>query len=150
MELKIPPALVFVCFGIFMYLLAQFLPIGHFDFFGRAYLMKALLGIATVIGLFALIQFLRAKTTLDPARPFKASTLVTSGIYRFSRNPMYLALLMVLLAWGLHLGNAFNTLVAAGFVTYMNRFQIGAEEKVLAQLFGKTYQQYCVNVRRWF
>ncbi|MGB5274970.1 MAG: isoprenylcysteine carboxylmethyltransferase family protein [Flavobacteriaceae bacterium] len=150
MELKIPPALVFVCFGILMYLLAEFLPIGHFDFFGRGYLMKALVGMAMVIGLLALIQFFRAKTTADAARPNKTSSLVTNGIYRYSRNPMYLALLMVLLAWGLYLGNAFNTLVAAGFVGYMNRFQISAEEKALAKLFGKAYQQYCVNVRRWF
>jgi protein-S-isoprenylcysteine O-methyltransferase Ste14 len=112
--------------------------------------MKALLGMAMAIALLALIQFLMAKTTLDPARPYKASALVTNGIYRFSRNPMYLALLMVLLAWGLHLGNAFNTLVAAAFVGYMNRFQISAEEKALTKLFGNAYQQYCVNVRRWF
>jgi protein-S-isoprenylcysteine O-methyltransferase Ste14 len=112
--------------------------------------LKVLLGMAMAIGLFALIQFFRMKTTVDPTRPKKASTLVTNGIYRFSRNPMYLALLMVLLAWGLYLGNAFNTLVAAAFVGYMNRFQISAEEKALAKLFGNAYQQYCVNVRRWF
>lgn len=63
---------------------------------------------------------------------------------------MYLALLLVLVAWGLWLGNAFNTIVAAGFVSYMNVFQIIPEEKILHQVFGKEYQQYCVFVRRWF
>jgi protein-S-isoprenylcysteine O-methyltransferase Ste14 len=63
---------------------------------------------------------------------------------------MYLALLLILLAWGLWLGNAFNTLLAAGFVGYMNRFQIIPEEEALTAMFGKRYQQYCKQVRRWF
>lgn len=150
MELKIPPALVFICFGVLMYLLAEFLPVGQFEFFGQRYLIIILLAMAMVIALLALFQFFRAKTTAGPSRPYKASTLVTNGIYGFTRNPMYLALLMILLAWGLSLGNAFNTVVAAGFVGYMNRYQIVAEELALEKLFGKAYQQYCVKVRRWF
>jgi protein-S-isoprenylcysteine O-methyltransferase Ste14 len=63
---------------------------------------------------------------------------------------MYLALLLLLLGWGLYLGNAFNTLLAAGFVYYMNTFQIIPEEEVLKDRFGKEYQKYCVLVRRWF
>jgi protein-S-isoprenylcysteine O-methyltransferase Ste14 len=63
---------------------------------------------------------------------------------------MYLAILLVLLAWGLWLGNAFNTLLAAGFVGYMNKFQIRPEEEALATIFGKEFQQYCTQVRRWF
>ena len=82
--------------------------------------------------------------------PSKATSLVTGGIYNYSRNPMYLALLLILLAWGLWLGNAFNILLAAGFVGYMNKFQIIPEETALASKFGKTYHQYCILVRRWF
>ena len=63
---------------------------------------------------------------------------------------MYLGLLLLLLAWGLHLGNAFNIVLAAGFVAYMNRFQIVPEEETLSKLFGKEYAQYCTLVRRWF
>ena len=66
--------------------------------------------LATAIA--ALIQFFSAKTSVDPLHPDKASALVTSGVYSISRNPQYLALLMVLLAWGLWLGNAFNVLLA--------------------------------------
>ncbi|MBT8223517.1 MAG: isoprenylcysteine carboxylmethyltransferase family protein, partial [Eudoraea sp.] len=62
----------------------------------------------------------------------------------------YLALLMILLAWGLWLGNAFNTLTAAGFVYYMNAYQIKPEEKHLHQIFGAEYKQYCTMARRWF
>ncbi|NAS11717.1 methyltransferase family protein [Poritiphilus flavus] len=150
MRLKLPPAVVLLLFGSLMYLLATFLPFGYFDFFGRNLLVKALLVLGAIVAFIALIQFYRAKTTVDPMSPSKASRLVMSGIYRFSRNPMYLAMLLLLLAWGLKLGNAFNTLLAALFVAYMNRFQIIPEEEALGKLFGKPYQQYCLKVRRWF
>lgn len=150
MKLKLPPAVVFVLFGGLMYLLAKFLPVGEFDFFGRRMLIYVLFAFAFCIGLFAILHFFKSKTTIDPRVPAKASKLVTSGLYKFSRNPMYLALLVLLLAWGLWLGNAFNTLIAAGFVSYMNRFQIMPEEEALKQLFDKQYRDYCKKVRRWF
>ena len=150
MKLKIPPAFVVLSFGLLMYLLARFLPVGSFDFFGREYLIKVLLGAAIGIAVVSMVQFYRAKTTIDPLTPSKASQLVTNGIYQYSRNPIYLALLLILLAWGLWLENAFNTILAAGFVYYMNAFQILPEEKALFQIFGKDYQQYCKKVRRWF
>ncbi len=150
MKLKLPPAIVFLIFGSLMYLLAEFLPVGYFDFFGRRYLIKALLILAVVISCVALIQFFLVKTSIDPKNPSKASSLVSNGIYKYSRNPMYLGLLLILLAWALWLGNAFNVLLAAGFVSYMNAFQIQPEESTLASLFGKEYKNYCIKVRRWF
>ena len=63
---------------------------------------------------------------------------------------MYLGMLLFLLAFGLKLGNAFNILIAAGFVSYMNRFQIKPEEEVLREMFGKEYNIYCKLTRRWF
>ena len=150
MKLKLPPAIVFAVFALLMYLLSIFLPVGYFDFFGRKYLMLALLVIAGCIGLIALFQFFKSKTTVDPTNPSKASKLVSSGVYQYSRNPMYLGMLLLLLAWGLWLGNAFNVLLAAGFVAYMNKFQILPEEESLSDLFGKEYAQYCTLVRRWF
>jgi protein-S-isoprenylcysteine O-methyltransferase Ste14 len=150
MKLKIPPVAIFLAFALFMYLLAKFLPFGFFDFFGRRYLTISLLAVSIAISLVALYQFKRAKTTVDPTKPSKASRLVTGGIYKFTRNPMYLALLLMLLALGLQLGNAFNTLTAAFFVAYMNKFQILPEEEILSKVFGKEYRQYCSEVRRWF
>ncbi len=150
MKLKIPPAIVFLVFGLLMYLLAEFLPFGYFDFFGRQYLMIALAVFAIIITVIALFQFYAAKTTIDPAQPGKTKKLVANGIYAYTRNPMYLAMLLLLLAWGVWLGNAFNTLFAAGFVAYMNRFQIEPEEQALAKIFNKDYKQYCLLVRRWF
>lgn len=150
MELKVPPALVFLCFGLMMYLLAEFLPIGYFDFYGRMLLTKILAVMGIVIALLALFQFKMAKTTIDPTKPDKVSNLVVGGIFKFSRNPMYLALLLILLALGVFLGNAFNTLVAAGFVGYMNRFQIIPEERILLDKFGRSFKDYCILTRRWF
>jgi len=150
MSLKLPPVLVFLLFSIVMFLLARFLPFGDFQFFGRNYLVLVLMGMAVLIAIISLFQFFTTNTTIDPRTPFKATKLVTRGIYKYSRNPMYLAILLVLLAWGLWLGNAFNTLVAAGFVGYMNKFQIKPEEEALTTIFGKEYQQYCTQVRRWF
>jgi len=150
MRLKVPPIIVFIAFGGLMYLLAKFLSFGYFDFFGRMYLIYALSAVAGIIGFISLLQFFKSKTTVDPTDPAKASKLVTSGIYQYSRNPMYLGLLLVLLAWGLWLGNAFNVLLAAGFVAYMNKFQIAPEEETLLKMFDKEYKQYCTLVRRWF
>lgn len=150
MRLKVPPVIVMLVFGLFMFLLAEFLPVGHFDFFGRTFLMLPLLIGAMALATFSLLKFFKVKTSIDPTDPAKASCLVTGGLYRYSRNPMYLALLLVLLAWGLWLGNAFNTLLAAGFVSYMDKFQIIPEEKALLAIFGKAYQKYLVEVRRWF
>lgn len=150
MKLKIPPAIVFLFFAVVMYLVAKLLPVGSFDFFGRAYLTTTLFVLAVMIGFISLYQFYNSKTTIDPRVPSKASKLVTGGIYKFSRNPMYLAMLLILLAFGVKLGNAFNTLTAAFFVAYMNKFQIIPEEESLSNIFGKEYKHYCVNVRRWF
>ncbi|MEL6917367.1 MAG: isoprenylcysteine carboxylmethyltransferase family protein [Bacteroidota bacterium] len=150
MKLKLPPPLIAFVFGLLMYVLAKILPIGAFDFFGRPYLMKGLLFLGVIVASIALIQFFHNKTTTDPTSPSKATHLVTNGLYNYTRNPMYLAMLLVLLAWGLWLGNAFNVLVAAGFVSYMNAYQIIPEEKALGQIFGKAYHHYCVRVRRWF
>ncbi|MGB5229455.1 MAG: isoprenylcysteine carboxylmethyltransferase family protein [Eudoraea sp.] len=150
MKLKLPPVIVFLVFGSLMYLLAEFLPVGDFDFFGRSILIKTLLVLAVVISSVALLQFYLAKTTADPKNLAKASSLVSNGVYKYSRNPMYLGLLLILLAWALWLGNAFNVLLAAGFVSYMNAFQIQPEESTLASLFGKEYNHYFIKVRRWF
>jgi protein-S-isoprenylcysteine O-methyltransferase Ste14 len=150
MELKLPPAIIFLLFGSLMYFLAEFLPVGYFDFFGRLLLSKVLMVLAIILAILALFQFARAKTTVNPLQPKKTSYLVTGGVYQISRNPMYLSLLLLLLAIGLVLGNAFNTLIAAGFVAYMNRFQIVPEERRLLEKFGKPYKEYSSLVRRWF
>ncbi|MGW9686598.1 methyltransferase family protein [Flagellimonas sp. 2504JD1-5] len=148
--MKILPALVLLIFGFLMYLLAKFLPVGDFDFFGRRELAIFLFVLAVLVMVSGIFQFTRAKTTVNPMDLSKTTRLVTKGVFKFSRNPMYLGMLLILLAFGLKLGNAFNTLLAAGFVYYMNHFQIKHEEKALTEMFGKEYRAYCKATRRWF
>jgi len=150
MKLNIPPVFVALLFAVSMYLLDRFLPVGDFDFFGREILVYILCGFAVLISLVAVFQFHRSKTTTNPMNPSKASQLVVNGIYTYTRNPMYLAMLLVLIAFGLRLGNAFNSITAAGFVYFMNHFQIKKEEQALKELFGQEYRLYCKAVRRWF
>ncbi len=150
MELKIPPVLIAAIFGVLIYVLATFLPFGHFEFFGRYALMIFLGTLGCLITVISIFQFIKSKTTVDPAKPGKASNLVTGGIYKYSRNPMYLSMLLWLIVWVLSLGNAFNALFLAGFVKYMTKFQIIPEEDALKKTFGKEYTRYCTSVRRWF
>jgi protein-S-isoprenylcysteine O-methyltransferase Ste14 len=95
-------------------------------------------------------SFRRAQTTVDPTRPAKASALVVGGVYRLSRNPMYLGFLLLLLAWGVYLSHLPSLLLAPlAFVLYLNRFQITPEERALESLFGDEYRAYKREVRRW-
>lgn len=101
------------------------------------------------IALLGVISFRRARTTLNPLHPEAASTLVGSGVYRFTRNPMYLGLLLVLLGWAVFLANALAFVFPAVYVPLMNRLQILPEEKALAEKFGAGFADYQSKVRRW-
>jgi protein-S-isoprenylcysteine O-methyltransferase Ste14 len=101
------------------------------------------------VALLGVASFRRARTTLNPLKPDKSSALVMSGIYRYTRNPMYLGLLLVLLGWAFFLANALAFVFLPVFILYMNRFQIDPEERVLASVFGQEFVAYLSKVRRW-
>ena len=105
--------------------------------------------IGILIDLAGLFQFLRARTTINPLKPDNASALVIGGIYRWTRNPMYLGMATLLLAWGLWLANAGALAVILLFVAYLNRFQIAPEERALEARFGNEFAAYRARVRRW-
>jgi protein-S-isoprenylcysteine O-methyltransferase Ste14 len=107
------------------------------------------LAASAAIGLAGVREFRRAKTTVNPFRPRNAGALVDSGIFARSRNPMYLALLMALIGWGLYLGNLFALASTILYVAYLNRFQIRPEEHTLEELFGSEFTAYRKRVRRW-
>jgi protein-S-isoprenylcysteine O-methyltransferase Ste14 len=107
----------------------------------------ALAGMAfTVSGMLA---FRRARTTINPTTPEKSSALVFSGVYRITRNPMYVGLAGVLVAWAVFLASPWALLGPLAFVLYIGRFQIGPEERALEKLFGSEYAAYRARVRRW-
>lgn len=94
-------------------------------------------------------SFRRARTTVTPLKPQAASQLVVSGVYHFTRNPMYLGVCLVLLGWAAWLWSAWSLLGPVVFVAYITRFQIVPEERALAALFGAAYGAYVKGVRRW-
>jgi len=96
-----------------------------------------------------ILAFRNASTTINPLRPERASTLVTGGIYQVTRNPMYVGVAFLLLAWAVHLSALLPFAGPAVFVLYITRFQIIPEERVLRQAFGQDYADYCARVRRW-
>jgi protein-S-isoprenylcysteine O-methyltransferase Ste14 len=96
-----------------------------------------------------LIAFHRAKTTVNPMKPGAASSLVDSGVYRMTRNPMYVGLVFLLLGWAAYLGSPWTLAGPFVFAAYINRFQIAPEEQALAALFGEAYLAYRARVRRW-
>jgi protein-S-isoprenylcysteine O-methyltransferase Ste14 len=106
-----------------------------------------LIGIAFILA--GGISFRRAKTTVNPLKPETTSSLVSSGIYRVTRNPMYVGMFFALIGWVVFLASIWTLLGPMAFILYMNRFQIGPEEKVLATLFGAEFAAYKEKVRRW-
>jgi len=95
------------------------------------------------------VSFHRVRTTVNPWRPHASSALVTSGVYRKTRNPMYLGLMLGLAGWGRLLANLYALLIGFIFIPYMNRFQIRPEERALEQAYGKSFVDYCRQARRW-
>lgn len=93
--------------------------------------------------------FRKARTTVNPLSPQKAGRLVRSGYYRFTRNPMYLGLLMILIGFAIYCGHWAAIFPIAGFVFYITEFQIKPEEKAMTELFGDDYLSYKKTVRRW-
>jgi protein-S-isoprenylcysteine O-methyltransferase Ste14 len=115
----------------------------------RAGLAIALGVTGVLVALAGVIVFRRAGTTLHPQRPESSSAVVRSGVFAWTRNPMYLGMLLVLLAWAAWLANVASLVLAFAFVAYLNRFQIRPEERVLAARFGAAYTEYMARVRRW-
>lgn len=132
-----------------MALLARTCPECSFTLPGRTGLTIVLAGAGVCIAALGVGRFVRAKTTVDPLDPQRASTLVTTGIYRLTRNPMYLGLLLVLAAWAVYLAHPLPWVVLPLFILLLNRVQIAPEEAALTQLFGDEYRAYQKRVRRW-
>lgn len=149
LELKIPPPAVALLIGVAMGLGAGLGPVLDAPLALR---VTALVVLALVGGGLALagdLAFKRARTTINPLKPQNATALVTGGIYRYTRNPMYAGLALVVLGWAAFLGSAVALLGPVAFVAYITRFQIAPEERVLSAKFGAAYRAYTVRVRRW-
>ena len=148
-KVRVPPVALFAVVALLMWAVASWLPSWRIALPGRTVATVLLLLVAGAIGIAGVRAFDRARTTVDPLRPERASALVTSGIYRRTRNPMYVALAIALLAWAVWLAHPPAAAGIVAFVAWMNRFQIAAEERALRALFGAEFEHYCREVPRW-
>jgi len=149
LELKVPPPVVAFLIGVAMWFaFPHGVPV-ELSLVARitAFAVIALAGGA--IALAGELEFRRARTTINPFKPENSTTLVTSGIYRITRNPMYVGLTLVLVGWAAFLWSAWALPGPVVFALYITRFQIAPEERALCARFGETYAQYAAHVRRW-
>jgi protein-S-isoprenylcysteine O-methyltransferase Ste14 len=149
LDTRIPPPVVMVSVGALMWIVARFTPQLAFDFSLQRPLCLALAVGGLSCELLPALRFLRARTTVNPLRPQHASQLVTGGLNRYSRNPMYLGQLMLLVAWAVFLGHVLSAGLPLLFALYITRFQILPEERALEARFGDYYANYRARVRRW-
>lgn len=149
LEVKVPPPAVAAAVAIAMWGIAFVAPLLQVPVVLRFAAASAIALVGLGISAAGVLSFRRARTTLDPTNPEAASVLVISGIYRITRNPMYLGLALVLVAWAVFLSSAWALLGPAAFVLQMGRFQIAPEERALSKLFGNEYADYQARVRRW-
>jgi protein-S-isoprenylcysteine O-methyltransferase Ste14 len=146
---RIPPPIVTVISAFLMWGIAQVVPNLEVPTAVRIGLTILILLMGLSICLAGIFTFKQAKTTINPLKPENASSLVTAGIYKFSRNPMYLGLALLLGAWAIYLSSPTALVGVAGFVLYINQFQIAPEERAIATLFGHEFENYQSQVRRW-
>lgn len=149
LELKIPPVIVFGLSVAGMGLIASVTDKMGLNNTVRIGISLGLFLSGLGMGLSGIAAFIRAGTSFSPTKPSKASHLVQTGIYRFTRNPMYLGLSFALLAWACYLDNLVSIIILPCFVLYMARFQIKPEERRLKALFDSDYEIYKQSVRRW-
>jgi protein-S-isoprenylcysteine O-methyltransferase Ste14 len=149
LELKIPPPLVALLIAVAMWGISLATPLADVPAQARLIMAIAIAIAGIAAATSGVAAFRRAKTTTNPLKPETSSTLVTSGIYRITRNPMYVGLALVLLAWAVFLSSAWALLGLLVFVPYITRFQIIPEERILSGMFGAAYSEYQTKVRRW-
>jgi protein-S-isoprenylcysteine O-methyltransferase Ste14 len=149
LELRVPPDVVWLVVAAAMWLVSKMTPtLGvSLPIRGGAAALLVAAGAAIIVA--ARVMLARAGTTWHPTEPERTTALVTGGVFRFSRNPMYLGMLFVLVGWAAVLASPFALLLAVVFPMYLWRFQIRPEERTLSALLGEEYRDYARRVRRW-
>jgi protein-S-isoprenylcysteine O-methyltransferase Ste14 len=150
MKTKIPPPLVALIVMLLTFLSRDYLDI----FYLHPHLQRTLFLLFLVIGVSVIFlatrQFKISKTTVNPLKPETASSLVTSGIFSRTRNPMYLGLTSLLISFSIYFSSVFGIIIYLPlFISYITIFQIIPEEDAMNKLFSNDYKSYCLKVRRW-
>lgn len=152
LELKVPPAilLVLALFGVyFSPSILPFIPTVHASPELRANIAWLVSIIGVLVAIAGVVTFKMAKTTTNPMLIGNASSLVTHGIFRFTRNPMYLGMLLIIFSFIIKTGYVAGLVFALTFFIYMTKFQIKPEERMLTKIFKEQYTDYMKRTRPW-
>ena len=150
LELKIIPVYVFLICSALLWIISLLLPTFNYSFAGMlpVVIVFLLCGFSLILSGFS--KFQHVHTSASPSQPESASALVTTGIYRFTRNPMYLGGALILTAQAFFVSNGLAFIGIPIFALYLNQFQIKPEERILLSKFGQSYLDYTQKTRRWF
>lgn len=146
---RIPPPLVVLASGAAGWAIAELTPDLTIGVTGQAALGLLVAALGVAVAASGILAFSKARTTVSPIDPGAATALVVTGIYNYTRNPMYLGMAVMLLGWTIILGHPGGLVGAALFIAYIDRFQIRPEERALQALFGDAFTAYRARVRRW-
>jgi protein-S-isoprenylcysteine O-methyltransferase Ste14 len=149
LELKIPPLALGAAFACAIVALGHWMPAANLPFAGHRTASIALALIGAAVATAGVLQFRRAKTSVNPLDPDRAGTVVASGVYGLSRNPMYLGMALVLLGVAAWHATLIGLVLVPLFCLYITAFQIKPEERVLLARFGQAFASYQIKVRRW-
>jgi len=147
MKTKIPPPIIALFCIVINYLSTYFINPIKFPYIEIIGGLILLFGVA--IAILSTILFKKDKTTVNPIQPEETTSLVTTSIFSFTRNPMYLGLFLFVSSTIFFFGSWFGIIILMFFVWYITKFQIVPEEKAMEKLFGNKYNEYRKNVRRW-
>lgn len=149
LQTRIPPPIYALTAAMLMWLLNTYLPIMPWISTPWHRLGLVLIALALLADAWSLWLFFRARTTPNPMKPQNSSQLVTEGLYRYTRNPMYVGMLVMLLGWAIYLGSLSPLCILPLFIWVINTQQILPEEAVLTKKFGESYRAYLQAVPRW-
>lgn len=148
LEHRIPPPVIGAAIALAMWAVATLLPVVEVPWVLRLSMAITLALTGLCFDVLGIVAFHRSRTTVNPLRPDRAAALVTGGIYRVTRNPMYVGMACLLLAWAVYLASVWALAGPAAFVAYITRFQVVPEERALRAKFAD-FDAYASRVRRW-
>ena len=145
--IKIPPPLIVLTLIISIYFSSKRIDLINIPF--QLEISFFILSLGILIFINPVLKFIKSKTTINPIQFDETNKLVTSGIFKYSRNPMYLGMLMIIISTSIFYLNIYSILTPFLFIFWINKFQIKREEAFLAEKFGKEYLSYKNKTRRW-
>ena len=147
METRIPPPIVTLVFGLSIYFSREIFHSVEIKYSFYIGILLLILGLAILIS--AVRLFRKDKTTVNPLSPEQSTKLVTDGIFKYSRNPMYLGMVFILSSMAVFFNLIGGIILIALFCFYITKFQIIPEERAMSNLFSQDFNKYKHATRRW-